>query len=1292
MIASIERERQKRSSTSIEKIETNPKAEFWPLCLPAIQHALVASTLSSAAEPAGSDIDIQAELFLCNSFLNSIEELVRDLSLLPTAGTFFIAKDDGEKEAPLVVSDYVLLSLRDARLFTLAVGKLQRDYQRSMVTRLIDILHMGLHTANVKSRALEMISLRVDASRFIARAITLCASLVDIVAAPDLLPSLSLEVGSTFYNIPRMKQKPTPSCFRKEVCFQGLFADWQSPSVPASDISSTEILHESDFKKLQEVLQSALGVGFKASSQDGCHLLFSSWNAAAKLSSWTSLSFEGPATASTIKQCSFVQRMIRLRDEMCEVHYLLSGEDASLPHETLLMKVVSSKLSNCQPNEALLSGLSASEKMLANLALEVSKLRSLDSPPLPAFAYYEALPVYVSFLISMHTYRGNNDMGSIHRYQTFGLRSKKTSSYKDDDDDDDDVMEKLLSDDSADSDRYTDLEYNDTRANALRIKALARLHDACVKLGGAPCFPDWLDTGCRIREDMSPPIAVDSADRALLSLSNFGIAVFKCYCRGLKRALSALDLIAVPDQMLMSSSLALQLIFAQQHYLPLDITESFYLQVSSLCHINISVLKLVTNTLANQNNLASNFFCTHSAQRIKGAAVAEGWRATPGEYRANGQWETLVSETLLGSSLLISSAAITDAVGDDADLVEEITSALMAVKRWRRVLYSIINAMVPAAALLRFGVKDGKGRQLHPLCEDIPGTRSSHSSENNEVNTSRSSTKNDVGITIKKVLSFLSCISAYSMNDEDMRLTCLMAAGHLMESSAQFRDLESLWNIRICCEAIGGVINTLAIEKMSELQLSSASSIIEIMLKQLSTRLDSPAAEGGQAKNSSVAFNPVINESDLLEKEQVNRFLACFGLRSLLSGRLIGNVADIELIDMLARGENIDPLVEREDSRWFRPWGSIQSDVSKLLLTLLCGNVQLQRRVRTFVARMLNDLIVAENKVIKSTSPGVGAVVRFAVANAFDSLEARHIQRLVEDICSLDDDGFNEKKDLSNKLAVLVSYLASVSHKEIPGTGCKSILSEMSRCLDQWAACTPVQNRVMSLMCLLSSRFGALPDVGRAIFSLVLPEKETGNVTPGYVSAMKDFLEFVVLLDKLLNQKSSSASLPPIPPASNPRVTEKTKQKADSKCSYVTLGNGNDVLRSCSYAETGEAFTEQHWYNCYTCGLLWDKVGILHVNDASCELLITKKNTSLTKSHNTRICVSNMFRVVAHYVPEFAMRAMMLDILGKALFSVIAVPKHQLRTSRAVCHASVCLPYRRTLFERCMMISQKQMI
>jgi hypothetical protein len=87
------------------------------------------------------------------------------------------------------------------------------------------------------------------------------------------------------------------------------------------------------------------------------------------------------------------------------------------------------------------------------------------------------------------------------------------------------------------------------------------------------------------------------------------------------------------------------------------------------------------------------------------------------------------------------------------------------------------------------------------------------------------------------------------------------------------------------------------------------------------------------------------------------------------------------------------------------------------------------------------------------------------------------------------------------------------------------------------------------------------------------------------ISVLKDFFQYVSLLDRLVNKKSSAVTqLANNSPASHQMATH----RVDDTC--VTLKNGKVVSRTCSFVETGEGFTEQHWYNCYTCGLLWEKV------------------------------------------------------------------------------------------------------
>jgi hypothetical protein len=73
--------------------------------------------------------------------------------------------------------------------------------------------------------------------------------------------------------------------------------------------------------------------------------------------------------------------------------------------------------------------------------------------------------------------------------------------------------------------------------------------------------------------------------------------------------------------------------------------------------------------------------------------------------------------------------------------------AVEVVSHWRRVLFSVVSAMVPTSALLRFALNDAKGRSPHPLCNDLP--ESALSSET--MVTSRFSTKNEVGVNINRV-------------------------------------------------------------------------------------------------------------------------------------------------------------------------------------------------------------------------------------------------------------------------------------------------------------------------------------------------------------------------------------------------------------------------------------------------------------------------------------------------------------------------------------------------------------
>mmetsp|Transcript_5230 Transcript_5230/g.11836 ORF Transcript_5230/g.11836 Transcript_5230/m.11836 type:complete len:3618 (-) Transcript_5230:38-10891(-) len=1047
-------------------------------------------------------------------------------------------------------------------------------------------------------------------------------------------------------------------------------------SVPSSaNIPTTEemILDEGAHKKLSSTILWALNVGF--TTNDECHLLFSCWNAAAKVTLWTTLrsSWEGPASISDIEKLSMVNRLVRLREDMCEVHDLImqGNENNSSSHhaERLLMgavpsNAVASVSSHCRPKEALLSGVNSCEEMLSNLTVEFAKLSALASttsaattsatitPDLQSFAYYEALPLYVSFLMSMYTRPGNNDCGSMHRFQTKSTASTQSSQaaaaaaamrhlsanpYAPRVESMQDVghpsayhtfsEEGGLDFETLNRNAVTTaggIRHNSNSSSVARTNALTCLHEYCTALGAAPCHPDYLDLNCRFQDDIPSSVAVDAAVRALKSLTNFGGQVLKMYFGAVQSALGILDEFGVEDSTggvqdegefsTVGLGLGLQLFYAQQQH-PSDLSESFYSHVATVCQIDSSIFKLVMTVLSSEEScLSGNNLVATSAQRIKGADHnnASNGRIYPGEHRANGQWETLLSNALQGSCLSVPTAAIADALDDtttaDTATMNKIANALVAIHHWRRVLNSVINAMVPTAALLRFGIHDGKGRSTHSLCEELPGSIFSSISEgvpsgssSMMMSLSRLSTENtEVGTTLQKALSFLSCVYAYSSNDEDMRLASRAAAGHLLENSTTFNDLIRLWTVRISCEAMDGVVQLLTNDKkkLSMVQQSSAYTVIEATL----TQFTSATAEIVDDNDM-----PIISTDDALDHDKRTTLLACLGVKNRMVGRVIGNDrSDLELVDMLAQ---YDVKNDNESS-----WGWMQGNVTKLLVTLLCsGKVQLHVRARIFIAEMLVDLMNTEMEMVKK---GVGkkklggnnndeGVVRTSVASALDELSKEDVLLLVENNLVYSSpaqlDQCEDMKCLSEKTATVVSYIASVSNNDgiLSGNGCKIILMKMLACLDKWAVngsgSTP---HMIKLLCLLASRFGALDEVGRTIVSLLQPpekkkrgsKKDTTDVVgqQGYVDAARDFFKFVALLDRLVNQGSTMA----IGAAQVAKRTTAQARRAETLlatgCS-VTLKNGEEVPRVCSFVETGEGFTEQHWYNCYTCGLLWDK-------------------------------------------------------------------------------------------------------
>lgn len=353
---------------------------------------------------------------------------------------------------------------------------------------------------------------------------------------------------------------------------------------------------------------------------------------------------------------------------------------------------------------------------------------------------------------------------------------------------------------------------------------------------------------------------------------------------------------------------------------------------------------------------------------------------------------------------------------------------------------------------------------------------------------------------------------------------------------------------------------------------------------------------------------PIISFEDSVDIERRSSLLSCLGLKNQRTTRIIGTREELDIMDLLVKfdSSNISPVGGA--------WKSMQRDVPRLLLNLLChGKVD---RVKTFIAEILVDLMDAELDVLKeeekstgdsSSKSGISTTsICASVAASLDELSKEDVLLLVQNLSlsntAAKDSGNDdeEKKLLSEKTAMIISYLACECGKSSESSGCKIVLDEMVASLDKWARGPSAQSHTIKLLCLLGARFGALAGIGTALVALLKTEEKKAKkkkedsgkekAQEEYVNTSKEFFEFTASLDRLVNNQELPSDKAKSDAKARAEPSTLDRGRSDgSGGALVKLKSGEQIGRSCTFVETGEGFTEQHWYNCYTCGLLWDK-------------------------------------------------------------------------------------------------------
>ena len=337
---------------------------------------------------------------------------------------------------------------------------------------------------------------------------------------------------------------------------------------------------------------------------------------------------------------------------------------------------------------------------------------------------------------------------------------------------------------------------------------------------------------------------------------------------------------------------------------------------------------------------------------------------------------------------------------------------------------------------------------------------------------------------------------------------------------------------------------------------------------------------------------PVISGYDSLDSEKKTALLACFGVPKLKSGGTVASGASgVEFVDVLSASDDQGSELFPASLAWGAPF---RTGAARILLDLLAGRLPFGIDARIFVAESVVALLDTENETNDeggAAAPGGGGTVRAAVADAFDIMVEDDVLRISKDLLAgLDGDTTDradDRRHLNEKVATILSYVASApAVGEDPAgkeSSCRILLREMTASVSKWSVPCQAYVELVKLFAILASRFGSLDEAGKIVIGLIGSGAE--ETVQRYIDPAAEFFDFVASLDRLVNDRPSTRKK-----TLGPVVVENDVAAASLEIVEKKKPEKPPLKNVCTFVETGEGFTEQHWYNCYTCGLIWDKV------------------------------------------------------------------------------------------------------
>ena len=234
----------------------------WPLFLPSIQHALVTTCLISDPTPHTAK-DAAPERFICDMMLQSITDaLKKPITVVENLRLH-------RKNNIQLSDEEVPLSIRDARLFVIALGNLQKKDQVKLLNQLISTFSSEMLKIQQDDELREFVTSEKDFAGFLSRIITMTSNLIDLVSSGKLLfDSLRNDIGLMQYFLPCFIEVDSDiNCeegdwYKKQSCFMGLWSEWESSSIsPVAGCTYTCALKNDELSMFSSSIEVAMDIG-----------------------------------------------------------------------------------------------------------------------------------------------------------------------------------------------------------------------------------------------------------------------------------------------------------------------------------------------------------------------------------------------------------------------------------------------------------------------------------------------------------------------------------------------------------------------------------------------------------------------------------------------------------------------------------------------------------------------------------------------------------------------------------------------------------------------------------------------------------------------------------------------------------------------------------------------------------------------------------------------------------------------------------------------------------------------